>query len=500
MKFRIFAAAALAAITLASCESALEEEVFSQLDDVSVFGNEALTKSVLIGAYNFAAINGNFGGNAQFQEEWLADQFWETGGAVNQQYMPMSQLTFTAASPTHWTTLWNRFYNAVRNANLVIENADNLPISDEQKALYKAEARFLRAVVYYTGCNLWGGMILKKSSLDPADMARSTAAETFAFAKSELEAICETLPVNSGSATYEYGRATKGAAYAFLCKLCLNTKDWAGAKTWADKVINLGKYSLYPSYVDMFKVENEQNSEYIWVETCSSKGTGNELMCGAYPANFKSCIGGDGNVITFMDNQRNWARMDRVFDSFYESFDPADARRKCIITQYVNASGATVNLYPDGTGYGNTRSFKYYPDVNANGNPSNNDIPVIRYADILLAKAEAINELSGPTQEVLDLIQLVRNRAQLTTPLTLSDYTKQTLRDRIIQERSWEFYGERMRRQDLIRAGKFIDVVKARMAKQYPTSTVVVDDHFLVFPIPQDEVDANSLCEQNPGY
>jgi len=141
----------------------------------------------------------------------------------------------------------------------------------------------------------------------------------------------------------------------------------------------------------------------------------------------------------------------------------------------------------------NTRSFKYTPDPNAVGNSHGNDIAVIRYADILLSRAEALNELNGPTQEALDLIQEVRDRAGLTTPLNLSDYTKETLRDRILDERGWELYAEKVRRQDLLRHGKFISSAKAR-------GITIADDHHKLFPIPQTEINANPLCEQNPGY
>ena len=89
---------------------------------------------------------------------------------------------------------------------------------------------------------------------------------------------------------------------------------------------------------------------------------------------------------------------------------------------------------------------------------------------------------------------MVRDRAGLTTPLNLADYpTKESLRDRILDERGWELFGEKVRRQDLLRMGKFISSAKAR-------GITIADDHHKLFPIPQTEITANSLCEQNPGY
>ena len=118
-------------------------------------------------------------------------------------------------------------------------------------------------------------------------------------------------------------------------------------------------------------------------------------------------------------------------------------------------------------------------------------MPVIRYADILLSRAEALNELNGPSQEAIDLINQVRNRAG-ATPLDLADYNQTTLREAILQEREWEFYFEQKAREDQIRHGVFIERAQARGKN--------AQEFRRLFPIPQVELDANSLLEQNPGY
>lgn len=472
---------------LVGCEDALKEDVYSQLDPGTLFRSSTGVERVLFGAYDYAQINGNFGGNIQFQEEWTCDQFWETGGAVNQQAVPMLGFTFDASYPTHWNTLWERFYKSIRNCNLVLENLDSSPIDETTKARIIAEARFIRASVYYKAWTLWGGVPLRTSSSDPANMARATADEVGEFVESEMLATVDVLPNRGELSGYQYGRATKGAAMGYLCKYYLNSKQWQKCADMARRIIALGIYELWPDYTTLFTVENEQtNKEFIWVYTCSATGTGNEQMCGAFPPSFKSTV--DGKIV-FTDNMRNWARQDRLRDSFYNSFDPSDKRRELIITEYINTNGKRVSLL----NADNTRSFKYVPDVNAVANAHGNDIPVIRYADILLSLAESLNELNGPNQESIDLIQQIRDRAGLTDKLSVSDFTKETLRERILDERGWEFYQENLRRQDLIRNGSFISRAKARVGDY-------VDDHFLVFPIPQNEIDANSLCEQNEGY
>ncbi len=146
----------------------------------------------------------------------------------------------------------------------------------------------------------------------------------------------------------------------------------------------------------------------------------------------------------------------------------------------------------NGKALNDVRSFKYWPDPNGVGENMGNDIVYIRYADVLLSRAEALNELNGPNQESIDLINQVRQRAN-TTLLKLADYTnKLLLRDFLLAERGREFFSEGLRREDLIRHGKFIQSAKERgyAAKEYQ----------VVYPIPLQQIDANPNLTQNEGY
>lgn len=477
----------LAGLTFTGCQSWLDEDVYSQLDPGTLFTSANGVERVLFGAYRDVQFNGNFGGNIEFHEEWTCDQFWETGGAVNLQATVMLGFTWDASYPTHATDLWNRCYTSIRNCNLVLENIDAAPLDDKVKARLTAEARFVRAIAYYKLYTRNGGVPLRLTTTGDLNMARCSADDLKDFIEKELLATVDALPKNIGEISgYQYGRATKGAAMGFLCKLYLNTKQWQKCADMAQNIMNLGQYELWPDYTTLFMVENERkNKEFIWVFTCSPLDPGNEIMNGCFPPEYASKT--DGSM-PFLPNMRNWARMDRLWDSFYNSFDPKDERRKTILTEYINTKGQTISLLNDD----NTRMFKYVPDPNAVANAQGNDIPVIRYADILMARAEALNELNGPTAEVFDLVNRIRERVKVE-PLKSGGFTKESMRDHILKERGWEFYGENLRRQDLLRHGKFIEYAKARGIK-------IADDHHKLFPIPQTEIDANPLCEQNPGY
>lgn len=489
MKIRYYYSLILLGITIvfSGCKSWLDEDVFSQLDPNTLFTSSEGVERVLFDAYSNVQFNGNFGGNIEYHEEWTCDQFWETGGAVNAQAILMLGYAWDASQPNHQGTLWNNCYYAVRNCNIVLENIDSAPLDDAVKERLIAEARFVRAIAYYKLVSRSGGVPLRTKTTDDLFMARSSAEDIYSFIETELLATVNVLPKNINEVTnYQYGRATRGAALGFLTRLYLNTKQWQKCADTAKQVMDLGEYRLWDDYTTLFSVDNElTNGEYIWVFTCSPLATGNELINGSFPINYKSKV--DGSM-PFTDNMRNWARQDRLYDSFYNSFDPADDRRKTILTEYINNAGKVVNLMDEKD---NTRMFKYPPDPNANENAQGPDIPVIRYADILLSRAEALNELNGPTAEAVGLINEVRVRSNLQE-LDPANYTKETLRDHILQERGWEFYGENIRRQDLLRHGKFIEqaVKRGKPAKE----------HHKLFPIPQHEIDANPLCEQNPGY
>ena len=129
---------------------------------------------------------------------------------------------------------------------------------------------------------------------------------------------------------------------------------------------------------------------------------------------------------------------------------------------------------------------------------SGHDFRVVRYADILLSRAEALNEINGPTQTAIDLINEVRARAKATL-LNLADFgSKEALRDAILDERGWEFHFEGKRREDLIRHGKFVS-----SKRNHPVHPVPSAEEFRVLiPIPQAEIDANPALkgQQNPGY
>jgi len=477
---------------LAGCEDTVDPQVFSELTPETLLTTENGVEGTLLAGY--AELADTPTNAIRFTEEFTTDIAWETGGGANQWALLFINLIYDPSSP-HLPTMWNKRFRAIRNANIVLDNIENLAdVNESKKELFSAEARFIRAASYIKLFNWFGTTPLRTSTEDPLELPRAGEEELLTFIESELLSAIEILPEFGNEPAY--GRAHKDAARGFLARIFLNTKQWQKAADITKEIIDGSRFDLYPSYPDMFRVENERNSEYIWVtQVVTSNGPGNVLMNAALPPAFKEY---PPLEMVFTPNMNNWARQDRLMDDWADSFEEGDQRRMLIADWYINMDGDTVSLRELRD---NQRAFKYPLDPNAQGNSHGNDIPEIRYADILLQRAEALNELNGPNQESINLINEVRNRAGLDD-LSLTQFTsKEELRDHIVmKERGWEFYFERKRRQDLIRIDKFIETSRELGSKQSNRGNANAEEFLRLFPIPQIAIDANPNLEQNPGY
>lgn len=453
-------------IALSSCNGALDETVYSALSDDYLSSSEAKYK-VLLSAYG----NANQRSNPYFYTSGMVSgETWTENGSIQAYLTPLVNFNWTS-SHDYFSSLWQSFYAAIRDANIVIANTSNS--NDATDLQYLAEARFVRAYSYAYLHDWFGGLPLYQSPDDEAYLEKSSSEETVAFIESELLAAAEVLPVKQVT----YGRATKGAALGILSWLYLNDKQWDKAAETAKKVIDLKVYDLFPDYTQLFKIENEGNQELIWVNQANnSAGI-------AFPANILP------TDYPHLSNQTIWASRVHLYDDFVNSFADGDLRKSLIATSYISSTtGKEVKLLGTNESY----PYKYELDPNAIGSSFGNDIPVLRYADILLIRAEALNESQGVNVESVDLLNRIRTRAGVST-YNQSDFTKESFRTALFQERSWEFFFEQKSRSDQVRQGTFITNAISRgltYAKSYQ----------VLFPIPQKELDANPKLKQNPGY
>ncbi|MEL7341553.1 MAG: RagB/SusD family nutrient uptake outer membrane protein, partial [Bacteroidota bacterium] len=393
---------ALMILSTSACEEYLEVVPPGEFSPQNILTSEAGITSLLYSSYR--QMNpGTAMKNLINMDEVSTDLAFNTGGGENRTLSLFVNWTWDASVNWINNDFWARPYRAIRDANLVLENIEQVEgISDETSQQIAAEARFIRAHCYADMYNRFGPVPLRTSSEQDAQLARSGEDELLSFIASELEAVVADLP--APGLEVEYGRATKGTALAALTKFYLNTKQWQKVVETAQQIENLSYYELVPAFSDIFAIDNEGNEEILLVYPClADAGYGNNFPNGAFPPNFLR----SNNFPNYewQITMANWATQYRLQDDFVNTFDTLnDQRYELIIVKYENRNGASIDLRSTPN---NTRSLKYF-DPNALGNHHGNDFPVIRYADVLLSWAEALNELNGPTSESLGLINQVR--------------------------------------------------------------------------------------------
>jgi hypothetical protein len=460
---------------LYACENLLDETVYSELTTKTYLTSEEAKLSILYSAYGNSQLRGSY---AYFYgTSMTSGETWNEFGAIESLFTPLSNFTWVSGHG-YFSEIWNTLYAAIRDANIVLDNTSKE--NGEEQLI--AEAKFIRGYSYALLYDWFGPLPLYDSSSSDFYLERASKEATISFIEKDLKEAAADLPVRQGT----YGRATKGAALATLAKLYLNDKQWEKSAETAKKVIDLTddsgnkRYSLQLDYKSVFAVDNEGNDELIWVIQANPQA-GVPFVANTFPTDYPH-----------LPTQTIYASRVYLFDSFVNSFDAADTRKDLIVTSYISTeSKQKVQLL------GNDRSLsgKYEFDKDAQGASYGNDVPVLRLADILLARAEALNELSGPTQESIDLINEVRTRAN-APEVKLSDFSdKNALRDHIFKERAWEFYFEQKSRTDKIRQGTFISDAQAR-----EKSKTAAKPHHVLFPIPVTEINANPNLIQNEGY
>ena len=462
-------------LTAASCDSSLlEEEVYSQLGPSNFFRTEQDAVALLNSAY--ADEQRWTDARDVVPAEVSTDLFVVRGGSAERDGRPFEDFTWDASHP-YFTQIWNDRYSVIFRTNLALDRTPEIEFDAARKKVLLAEARFIRAEGYMNLHDLFGPVPLVTASVvDPAARpARATEAEMQKFVSEEFQAAAAELP----RVAAEYGRATRGAALSLLARWELNQKRWQQAADAAREVMDLGVYALFdtPRRIDLFQVPNERNSEFIHVRPYVTGVNGNIFSARVTPVKYRFKAPPKTNFAT------DW----KMYSAFIDTFDPRDQRREAFLFEYVDTDGKLVRL-----GRNDARSFKFQEDLNATSTGDGGDVPVIRYADVLLIRAEALNELRGPNAESIDLINRVRSKAGVP-PLSVASFSsKEALRDHILAERGWEFHTEGLRRQDLVRHGKFVEYGRRRGAR--------AEAYHVRFPLPQSEIDKNSNLKQNEGY
>ncbi len=463
-----------------SCKDFLKEEVYTQYDPASYLQTEEGINSVLVSSYSNMHVTNSMRDRMYTLNEFPGDIMWEWGGSFEATAVIFMSYNWDSQS-TMFSNPWQQYYQSIRNANSLLDNIDNVTtISAEKVEQYKAEARFIRAADYYFLWEYFGTVPLITTATElNFEPSRATEQEFDNFLTTELQAAAADLPVSQAI----WGKATKGAALALLGRYYLNTKQWQQAADANKQVMDLNVYKLYEGdIVDMFAVQNEVNDEVILTSPSLTSLHGNVYMAHAFPPNYP-----------VQSNWINYGAQFCVYKDWVQTYNPDDKRLGWMLFEYTDVKGVHHDLLDPSDPGKAVRCFKYVPDPDGVSASHGNDVPMIRYAEVLLNRSEALNELNGSNQESIDLLNMVRERAGVPT-YNVSDFaSKEALRDALLDERGWEFVAEGLRRMDLVRQGKLISRALARGATS-------AKDYMTLFPLPLNEIKANPNLEQNPGY
>ena len=381
---------------------------------------------------------------------------------------------------------WQGQYQNINYANQILDNVPTIDMDESLKARYLAEARFVRAYSYFRLVRAFGAVPLRLSV--PADASeynipRTPKEQVYDAIEQDLTEAAAVLPASYGPT--DVGRATSGAAKALHAKVAMYQQEWQKVYDLTTEIINSGQYSLFPDFEALFRIPNENSSESIF-EIQNELVLGNPGISNSQYSQVQGVRGVAGGGWGF-----NVPTQDLV-DAFEEGDPRLDAT--ILFRGETTPQGDVIPATGDNPRYNQKSYVPFSRFVTGFNEGAQQNIRVLRYADVLLMHAEAANEL-GKTAEALASLEKVRARARGGNPEVLPEITttnQQELRRAIWHERRVELALEFDRYFDVIRQGRGAEVFGPLGWEEGVNE---------VWPIPQNEIDISSgVLTQNPGY
>lgn len=482
MKNIVFILALVSLFLLNNCEKVLREDVYGQISNEDFWQTEEDAVAGIKSAYS--ETRGGWQGLSiwQFVVEDMGTNVGTGGYFSTYDYSNYTDWSGTNPDFPGWG-IWPAFWQSINYANTVLDKVPDMNIDEAVKNRILGEAHGIRAMVYFHLVNWFGGVPeITTSEEVPLELPRQSVESNYLLIENDLMFAIENLPAKSeliNIGETDYGRLSKQAAQALLARAYLQLGRWSDCNDLCDLVINSGEYALEENYLNIFNLSNEgyNNSEVIWVMPfitgISPVVDGLVLQVYIYRAAENSDFA----------NYYDWSGDIRSTTSFYESFEDGDIRREGLFRSNDGTTDPIMLL-------------KYPPDPSTDGRYSGNDYPFIRYADILLMKAEALTQLNDLENAVIE-INKVRNRAGLNE-INAGDFTQESLLTHILNERKWEFYFEGHAKRDMTRLDYdgMLEHIKAQ-SSDWETYTA---ERYLLLPLPTGALAANPALEQNPGF
>ena len=468
MKKNIYILLALLLLLNVACENDLDIAPKDQRTSGGFYKNASDIESAVNAVYGGLQKNGLYGFNYHFLMETRSDNTFEEEPSNSGGFGDVDLFNRITTNGVFSKT-WKDSYVTIQSANIVLNRIDAITDMDtDTKNSRKGEVKFIRALIYYNLVNLYGAVpLVTKETTNPTDFfgqGRTSKTDVYKqIIKDLTEAVSELPETNST------GRATKGAANTLLGKVYLANGNPQAAET---ALRTVKRYTWINTYANLFGIANENNAGSIFEVQFQSNING-QSEGSKFAAKFtaQSNPGSKGNNLITQD--------------LINSFEPGDLRKNEIISDR-----GTSTLFI---------STKYLDENRTVIEDGANNVIVLRYADVVLMLAEALNEEGYVANgEAFDLINKVRQRAGLPVLTATTIINQDEFKKALLKERRHEFFMELHRWFDLKRLGNAVEVMNTHFVNT--GVNVTIDTNDLLLPIPQSQVDTDSAIIQNPGY
>lgn len=468
----------LLAVTLFACDDFLTLQPEYQMNELGFYNNEKDFETVLVGAYS--GLQG-YAMNIIFINELATDncviQLANAETAVTAfEYMDIPPTN------SYLSTYWSNPYGIISRANSILNKIEKVSISETSKNAIIGECKFLRAFSYFSLVRLFGPVSLvdieftSPNQIAGYDFSRKPVEDVYNFIISDLTEAERLLPATIPD---NKGKISVGAVKTLLGKVYLTRHEYDKAASKLKEVIDMNVYSLVDDYGKLFSEGNDDMPESIFeIEFASGNiGEGNNFAGHFYPnvvnmAVFPSLQLGGGRCVPGT--------------SLMNAYEANDLRKDQSVGDQLPMIDGTFSNYTFG------RKFIDYSASKTDDGGVN--FTLLRYADVFLMYAESLNEL-GQTSQAYEYINKVRTRAGLTA---LSGLSQESFRLAMERERRVELALEGHRWFDLVRTGRAQTVLNADYAERGLSFSV--QEHELLLPIPQGQLDINPDLGQNSGY
>ena len=484
LKYNLIAIALLG-FSFSSCSDFLEQNPQTDLSENDFYKTADDILSAVNGAYSSLQEGDIYGNWYVFGEIPSDNTRNQLSGSVTTQN-EFDQF-YIDTQNSMIANFWKAAYKVINRTNTILGRIDGIEINTELANRYKLECKFIRALMYFNLVRVYGDvpLVLKEISISESyDILREPKENVYNQIIADLKE-AQDLPVSYSTA--EDGRATQGAAKALLANVYMTLHKYAEAETILAEIINSGRYSLLENtpgslnidgYKNVFSPVNHNSKEGIF-EIQFLKG--GYVEGSNYANNFAPENSGTNVVAVGGTGGNNIPEMD-----IYNAYEEGDLRRDFSMSlgYYDNRKN---NEWVE------SRYVCKFMDVPYQNNDASNNYPVIRYADVILMYAEALNQ-NGKTAEACKYLNMTRRRGfgyqtTETSPVDLQTTDKAQFALMVEQERRVELAFENHRWFDLIRTGRAVEVMRSKGFSLNETN--------LICPIPQKQIDVNPKLTQN---